>query len=387
MKIHEYQAKSLLAQYKIPVPEGRAAETPEEASEVARELGGRVVVKAQVHAGGRGKAGGIKVADTPEEAAAHAKSLLGTRLVTHQTTAEGVPIGKVLVEKAAPEGKELYVGIVIDGSAGVPVIMASEAGGMEIEEVAAATPEKILKEGVDPTIGLQPFQGRRLAYGLGLGDKQVRPAGAIFSGLYRLMREKGCSLVEINPLLVTGDGSLIALDAKVDFDDDGLFRHRDVQDLQDDSQEDPLDVQANEYDINYIKLDGDVGCMVNGAGLAMATMDIIQLLGAAPANFLDVGGGANEEKIAQAFKLLVSDPKVKKVLVNIFGGILRCDVAARGIVAAAREVDVDMPVVVRMRGTNVDEGRQILEDSGLNIAFLPDLQGAAQRIVAAQSSR
>ena len=387
MKIHEYQAKSLLAQYKIPVPEGRVAETPEEAAEIARELGGRVVVKAQVHAGGRGKAGGIKVADTPEEAAAHAKSLLGTRLVTHQTTTEGVLIGKVLVEKAAPEGKELYAGIVIDGSAGVPVIMASEAGGMEIEEVAAATPEKILKERVDPTIGLQPFQGRRLAYGLGLGDKQVRPAGAIFSGLYQLMRDKGCSLVEINPLLVTGDGSLIALDAKVDFDDDGLFRHRDVQDLRDDSQEDPLDVQANEYDINYIKLDGDVGCMVNGAGLAMATMDIIQLLGAVPANFLDVGGGANEEKIAQAFKLLVSDPKVKKVLVNIFGGILRCDVAARGIVAAAKEIDVDMPVVVRMRGTNVNEGRQILEESGLNIAFVPDLQGAAQRIVAAQSSR
>ena len=386
MKIHEYQAKGLLAQYKIPVPEGRAAETPEEAAEITRDLGGRVVVKAQVHAGGRGKAGGIKVADTPEEAAASAKSLLGTRLVTHQTTADGVPIGKVLIEKAAPEGKELYVGIVIDGSAGMPVIMASEAGGMEIEEVAAATPEKILKECVDPTIGLQPFQGRRLAYGLALGDKQIRQAVAVFSGLYRLMRDKGCSLVEINPLVVTGDGSLLALDAKVDFDDDGLFRHRDVQDLRDDSQEDPLDVRANEYDINYIKLDGDVGCMVNGAGLAMATMDIIQLLGAAPANFLDVGGGANEEKIAQAFKLLVSDPKVKKVLVNIFGGILRCDVAARGIVAAAREIDVDMPVVVRMRGTNVDEGQKILEESGLNISFVPDLQGAAQKVVDAKGS-
>ena len=387
MKIHEYQAKGLLAQYKIPVPEGRATGTPEEAEEIARELGGRVVIKAQVHAGGRGKAGGIKVADSPEEAAEHAKSLLGSRLVTHQTTADGVPINKVLIEKAAPEGKELYASIVIDGSAGVPVIMASEAGGMEIEEVAAATPEKILRERVDPIIGLQPFQGRRLAYGLGLRVKQIRPAGAIFSGLYNLMREKGCSLVEINPLIVTGDGSLIALDAKVDFDDDGLFRHRDVEALRDDSQEDPLDVQANEFDINYIKLDGDVGCMVNGAGLAMATMDIIQLLGASPANFLDVGGGANEEKIAQAFKLLVSDPKVKKVLVNIFGGILRCDVAARGIVQAAREIEVDMPVVVRMRGTNVEEGQKILEESGLNIAFVADLQGAAQKIVAAQSSR
>ena len=386
MKIHEFQAKGLLSQYRIPVPEGRAAETPEQAADIARELGGRVVVKAQVHAGGRGKAGGIKAADTPEEAAAIAESLLGTRLVTHQTTADGVPIDRVLIEQAAPDGKELYVGIVIDGSVGMPVIMASEAGGMEIEEVAAATPEKILKEAVDPIIGLQPFQGRRLAYGLGLGAAQIRPAGAIFDGLYRLMRDKGCSLVEINPLLVTEDGSLLALDAKVDFDDDGLFRHKDVQAYRDDSQEDPLDVKANEYGINYIRLDGDIGCMVNGAGLAMATMDIIRLLGASPANFLDMGGGANEEKVSQAFKLLVSDPKVKKALINIFGGILRCDVVARGIVAAAQETGVDMPVVVRMRGTTVEEGRQILEESGLNITFADDLQKAAQLVVAAETS-
>ncbi len=386
MKIHEYQAKALLAQYRVPVPPGRAAGTPQEAAEAARELGGRVVIKAQVHAGGRGKAGGIKLADSPEEAEKLASEMLGSRLVTHQTSAEGAPVNKVLVEKAAQARKELYIGIVIDGSAQMPVVMASEAGGMEIEEVAATTPEKIVKEYVDPVIGFQPFQGRRLASGIGLEGKQVRPAVAIISGLCKLMQEKGCSLVEINPLVVTEDGELLALDAKVNFDDEALFRHPELHELRDDSQEDPLDVKAREYDINYIKLDGDVGCMVNGAGLAMATMDIIQIMGASPANFLDVGGGANEEKISQAFKLLVSDPKVKRVLVNIFGGILRCDVAARGIVAGAREVEIDIPVVVRMRGTNVEEGRKILEESGLDISFASDLKGAAEKVVAARQA-
>ena len=386
MKIHEYQAKALLAQYRVPVPPGRVASTPQEAAEVARELGGKVVIKAQVHAGGRGKAGGIRLADSPGEAEKIAGEMLGSRLVTHQTSAEGAPVNKVLVEKAVQAPKELYLGIVIDGSAQMPVVMASEAGGMEIEEVAATTPEKIVKEYIDPVIGFQPFQGRRLASGIGLAGKQVRPTVTIISGLCKLMQEKGCSLVEINPLVVTEDGELLALDAKVNFDDEALFRHPDLQELRDDSQEDPLDVKAREYDINYIKLDGDVGCMVNGAGLAMATMDIIQIMGASPANFLDVGGGANEEKISQAFKLLVSDPKVKRVLVNIFGGILRCDVAARGIVAGAREVAVAIPVVVRMRGTNVEEGRKILEESGLDISFASNLKGAAEKVVAARQA-
>ena len=386
MKIHEYQAKALLAQYRVPVPPGRVASTPQEAAEVARKLGGKVVIKAQVHAGGRGKAGGIRLADSPGEAEKIAGEMLGSRLVTHQTSAEGAPVNKVLVEKAVQAPKELYLGIVIDGSAQMPVVMASEAGGMEIEEVAATTPEKIVKEYIDPVIGFQPFQGRRLASGIGLAGKQVRAVVAIISGLCKLMQEKGCSLVEINPLVVTEDGELLALDAKVNFDDEALFRHPDLQELRDDSQEDPLDVKAREYDINYIKLDGDVGCMVNGAGLAMATMDIIQIMGASPANFLDVGGGANEEKISQAFKLLVSDPKVKRVLVNIFGGILRCDVAARGIVAGAREVAVAIPVVVRMRGTNVEEGRKILEESGLDISFASNLKGAAEKVVAARQA-
>ncbi len=387
MKIHEYQAKEIMAGYRIPVPEGRPVTTASEAGEAARELGGKVVVKAQVHAGGRGKAGGIKVVSSPEEAEQAAGELLGSRLVTHQTSAEGVPVGTVLVEKAAAGERELYIGIVIDGSAQKPVIMTSQVGGMDIEEVAASTPEKILREYVDPVIGLQPFQGRRLAYGMGLSEAQIRPAVALISGLYKLMADKNCSLVEINPLVVTEEGGLLAVDAKLDFDDDALFRHKDVQELRDASQEDPLDVEASKYDINYVKLDGDVGCMVNGAGLAMATMDIIKYMGAEPANFLDVGGGANEEKIAQAFKLLVADPKVKRVLVNIFGGILRCDIAARGIVSAASEIEVETPVVVRMRGTNVDEGRQILEESRLNITFVSDLKGAAEKVVSLSGGR
>ena len=325
--------------------------------------------------------------NSPEEAEQVAGEMLGSRLVTPQTSAEGVPVNTVLVEKAAAGERELYIGIVIDGSAQKPVIMTSQVGGMEIEEVAASTPEKIIREYVDPVIGLQPFQGRRLAYGMGLSEAQIRPAVGLISGLYKLMADMNCSLVEVNPLVVTEDGDLLALDAKLNFDDDALFRHKDVQELRDASQEDPLDVEASKYDINYVKLDGDVGCMVNGAGLAMATMDIIKYMGAEPANFLDVGGGASEEKIAQAFKLLVADPKVKRVLVNIFGGILRCDIAARGIVSAAKEIEVEIPVVVRMRGTNVDEGRQILEESGLNITFVSDMKGAAEKVVSLQGGK
>ena len=381
MKIHEYQAKNLLSKYKIPIPEGKLITVAEGARKVAQELGSKVVVKSQVHAGGRGKAGGIKVADFPDEAEKIAAEMLGTRLVTHQTSTEGVPVNTVLIERAAQPQRELYLSIIVDGSAQMPLVMASEAGGMEIEEVAASTPEKIIKEYIDPIIGLQPFQGRRLAYRLNLSGNLIRPTGSLISALYRLFTDKDCSLVEINPLVVTDEGNLMALDAKISFDDDALFKHPDIQELRDVSQEDPMDVLASEYDINYIKLDGDVGCMVNGAGLAMASMDIIKFLGASPANFLDVGGGANEEKIAQAFKLLVSDPKVKRVLVNIFGGILRCDIASRGIVAASQYLKTDIPVVVRMRGTNVEEGRKLLEESGLNITFVSDLREAAEKVV------
>ena len=387
MKIHEYQAKTLLAEFGVPVPRGRVASTPQEAREIASDLGGRVVIKAQIHAGGRGKAGGIKVASSPQEAGRMAGELLGKNLATHQTSPEGVPVNKVLVEEAMEGERELYLGIVIDGSAQMPVIMASEAGGMEIEEIAKRSPEKIIKTHIYPSIGFQPFQGRRLAYGMGLGEEQIRPAVALISSLYSLFHSKDCSLAEINPLLVTADGKLLALDAKLNFDDDALFRHKEILEMRDTSQEDLLDVEASKYNINYIKLNGDVGCMVNGAGLAMATMDIIKLMGAEPANFLDVGGGASEEQISQAFKLLLSDPKVKRVLVNIFGGILRCDIAARGIVSAAKETGVNVPVVVRMRGTNVEEGQRILAQSGLNVVLASDLKDAAQKVVAMEARR
>lgn len=387
MKIHEYQAKTLLAEFGVPVPRGRVASTPQEAREVAAEVGGKVVIKAQIHAGGRGKAGGIKVASSPQEAERMAGELLGKNLATHQTSPEGVPMNKVLVEEAMEGERELYLGIVIDGSAQMPVIMASEAGGMEIEEIAERSPEKIIKTHIYPSIGFQPFQGRRLAYGMGLEVEQIRPAVALISSLYSLFHSKDCSLAEINPLLITADGKLLALDAKLNFDDDALFRHKEILEMRDTSQEDLLDVEASKYNINYIKLNGDVGCMVNGAGLAMATMDIIKLMGAEPANFLDVGGGASEEQISQAFKLLLSDPKVKRVLVNIFGGILRCDIAARGIVAAAKETGVNVPVVVRMRGTNVEEGQRILAQSGLNVVLASDLKDAAQKVVAMEARR
>ena len=386
MKVHEYQAKAILAEYGIPVPKAGVAATPEEARQIAQDLGGNVVVKAQVHAGGRGLAGGVKVVSSPQEAEAVARDLLGHRLVTHQTGPEGAPVSRVLLEEPAQISKEYYLAVIIDSGARCPVIMASEAGGMEIEEVAANAPEKILRAKVDTIIGLQPFQCRNLAYGLNLPADLIRPAAALIANLYKLFEGNDCTLAEINPLAITADGQLLALDAKLDFDDDALSRHTAIQELRDADQEDPLEVEAREFGISYVKLDGDVGCMVNGAGLAMATMDSISMADAMPANFLDVGGGATEEQIAQAFKLLLSDPQVKRILVNVFGGILRCDVAARGIVAACQETEARVPIVVRMLGTNADDGKDILTKSNLGVTLVNDLNEAATMIKQAASA-
>ena len=380
MKIHEYQAKGLLRQYGIPTPLGDVATTPQEAQQIARSLGGRAVVKVQIHAGGRGKAGGVKVVHTPQNAQQVAAELLGKRLVTFQTGPEGAPVNQVLVEEPLEVERELYLSITTDGSLRRTVVIASAAGGMEIEEVAATTPELILRTTVDPMVGFQPYQGRKLAHGLGLPWELVRPFADLVQGCYRLFTEKDCSQVEINPLMISVDGRVLALDAKVTFDDDALFRHPELLEFRDPQQEDPLEKQAGEYNIAYVKLDGDVGCMVNGAGLAMATMDIIKLSGAQPANFLDVGGGASQEKVERAFSLLLGDPQVKRVLVNIFGGILRCDIAAGGIVAACQKREVEVPIVLRMLGTNVEEGKAILRESGLNIALATTFEEAAQLI-------
>ena len=382
MKVHEYQAKRILADGGVPVPRGGPATSPDEARAVAESLGGRAVVKAQVHAGGRGKAGGIKIVSSPDEAAEAAAAMLGTRLVTFQTGPEGVPVDAVLVEEPIDIERELYVGIVTDGAARGPVVMVSEAGGMDIEEVAETTPDKIIRVPVDPGLGLQPYQGRKIAYGLGMGQAQVRPVASMMEALYGIFRDGDCSLVEINPLAVTGDGRVLAADAKIDFDDDALFRHSELGKLHDPAQDDPLEAQAAEYGISYVKLDGGVGCMVNGAGLAMATMDVIGQTGAGPANFLDVGGGADEEKVARALHIILSDPGVKAVLINIFGGILRCDVVARGMLqAAAENPQMDStPMVVRMLGTNAEEGRGILSESDLEVRLVDDLAGAAQAV-------
>ena len=381
MKIHEYQSKDIFAQYGIAVPKGRVATTPEEAAEIAVELGGRAVVKAQVHAGGRGKAGGIKVVDSPAKAAESAESLIGSTLVTFQTGPEGVPIRSVLVEEVVDVETEMYVGMAIDGAAEGVVAIASAAGGMEIEEVAETAPEKIITVAVDPVLGLQPFQGRKLAYGLGVAPELNRPVAGLMASLYKLFEENDCSLVEINPLGVTPDGRVLAMDAKIDIDDDAMFRHRDLAGLRDVEQEDPLEVEASEFNISYVKLDGDVGCIVNGAGLAMATMDVTHAAGASPANFLDIGGGADEAKVSKALEIVLSDKSVKRVLVNIFGGILRCDVAARGFVMAAEKAPDKMrPMVVRMLGTNADEGQQTLADSGLDVVLVDDLNQAAEAI-------
>jgi len=384
VKIHEYQAKEILAKYGVPVPRGGVASTPAEAKKIAAELGGVVVIKAQVYAGGRGKGGGIKTAQSPDEAEKLASQIIGMRLVTHQTAPEGVMVDKVLVEDEGAIARELYLGIVIDSGKGLPVIMASEAGGMDIEEVAAKTPEKILKEYIDPMIGFQPFVGRRLAFGLNLEAEQVRPMGQLIGNLFRVFKEQDASLVEINPLVVTSDGGLLALDAKLNLDDNALFRHRDYAELRDPAQEDKLDLEAAKHNLSYIRLDGDVGCMVNGAGLAMATMDIIKQVGAEPANFLDVGGGASEEMVTNAFILLLSDPKVKAALVNIFGGILRCDIVARGMIEASKQKEIKVPIVVRMRGTNVEEGMRLLAESGLPIILANDLKDAAEKVVMAR---
>ncbi len=381
MKIHEYQAKSIFSRYGIPIPEGRVAYTPGEAAEIAAELGGKAVVKAQVHAGGRGKAGGIKVVNSPDEAAAAANAMIGTSLVTFQTGPEGSPIRSALVEEVVDVETELYVGMAIDGAAEGIVVIASAAGGMEIEEVAETAPEKIIRVAVDPVLGLQPFQGRKIAYGLGVPDSLNRPVAGLMASLHKLFEENDCSLVEINPLGVTTDGRVLAMDAKINIDDDAMFRQRAAAELRDLEQEDPLEVEAGNFDINYVKLDGDIGCIVNGAGLAMATMDVTHAAGASPANFLDIGGGADEEKVAKSLEIVLSDANVKKVLVNIFGGILRCDVAARGFVMASKRAPDKMrPMVVRMLGTNADEGRDILASSGLDVTLVKDLGEAAAAI-------
>ncbi len=382
MKVHEYQAKEILARAGVPVPKGFVASTPEEARKHTEALGGKAVVKAQVHAGGRGKAGGIKLVNSPQEAEAAANALLGKNLVTHQTGPQGVPIRKVLIEEQMQPAQELYVAIIIDRQTQSPVVIASAAGGMEIEEVAAKTPEKIKRQTVEPVVGLQQYQGRELAYGIGLSGQLVRPFAALVGALYNVFTANDCSLAEINPLSVTKDGRLLALDAKLNFEDDALFRHPDVQKLRDPEQEDPLEARAAQSDVSYVTLDGDVGCLVNGAGLAMATMDVIKNAGFMPANFLDVGGGADVEKATAAVDIILSDPKVKRVLINVFGGILRCDNAAQGVVNAYRNHNARFPLVVRMLGTNAEEGKRILSESGLPVTFAEDLDEAAKKLKA-----
>ena len=383
MKIHEHEAKEILKRYGVPVPEGGVASTAEEARAVAERLGGTVVVKAQIHAGGRGKGGGIQLADGPEEAQRAAEAILGMTLITPQTGPEGRLVQKVLVEEGMEIEKELYLGVVIDRSANRPVVMASEAGGMDIEEVAAETPEKILNETVDPLLGLKPYQARNLAFGLNLPAELISPGVKLIVGLYKCFEEMDCSLLEVNPLVITRDGRLLALDAKMNFDDSALWRHKELAAMRDLNEEEPLEIEASKHNLNYIKLDGNVGCMVNGAGLAMATMDIIKLAGGEPANFLDVGGGATQEMVENAFRILVSDENVKAVLINIFGGILRCDVLARGVVEAVKSVEVDVPVVVRLEGTNVEQGREILQTSGLEFTVATGMGDAAEKVVTA----
>ena len=383
MKIHEYQAKAILAEFGVPVPRGRVATTPTEARGIAQELGGPVVVKAQIHAGGRGKGGGVRPAQTPDAAERVAAQILGMMLRTHQTGPEGQRVRRVLVEEAMAIQQELYLGIVIDRATGLPACMASAAGGMDIEEVARTRPDAISTVRVDPATGLRPFHARTLAFALGLRGEPVKAAAAVIANLYRAFEAKDCSLAEINPLVVTGDGRILALDAKLTFDDNALFRHPEVQALRDRDEESPLEVEASQYSLNYIKLDGTVGCMVNGAGLAMATMDIIKLAGGEPANFLDVGGGASAEQIENAFRILISDPSVKAVLINIFGGILRCDRLAEGVIRAVRSLGVTLPIVIRMEGTNVELGQQMLRESGLNFIAAQGMQDGAQKAVRA----
>jgi succinyl-CoA synthetase beta subunit len=381
MKIHEYQAKAILAKYDVPVPRGEVAYTVEEAEAAAKKLGGSVVVKAQIHAGGRGKGGGVKVAKDSNDAVELARKILGMTLVTHQTGPEGRVVQRLLIEETLPIERELYLGIVLDRAIGQSIFMASRAGGMEIEEVAATTPELILKEPLIPGLGLQPFQARKLAFGMGIPATSVTAAAAAMTSLAKAYDAIDCSLAEINPFILTKDGKVYALDAKITIDDNALYRHKDLLELRDLNEEDPLEVEASRFGLNYIKLDGNIACMVNGAGLAMATMDIIKYAGGQPANFLDVGGGANAEQIKNAFRILLSDPSVKAVLINIFGGILRCDVLANGVVSAARELEIKVPVVVRMEGTNVELGQQILKESGFNFTVANGMKDAAEKVV------
>jgi succinyl-CoA synthetase beta subunit len=381
MKIHEYQAKTILATYGVPVPRGKVAETVDEARAAAKELGGQVVVKAQIHAGGRGKGGGVKLATDAEEAAAVAGKILGMTLVTHQTGPEGRRVQRVLVEETLAIERELYLGIVLDRASGKNVFMASSEGGMDIEEVAAKTPGKILKEAMEPGFGLQAYQARKLAFGIGIPAGSVNAAVAAMIALARAYDSIDASLAEINPLILTKNGTVVALDAKMNIDDNALYRHAELKELRDLNEEDPLEVEASKFGLNYIKLDGNVACMVNGAGLAMATMDIIKYAGGSPANFLDVGGGANAEQIRNAFRILLMDPNVKAVLINIFGGILRCDTLATGVVAAARELDVKAPIVVRMEGTNVELGQKILKESGFDFTVADGMKDAAEKVV------
>ena len=381
MKIHEYQAKAILAQFHVPVPRGEVAFTAEEAETAAKNIGGSVVVKAQIHAGGRGKGGGVKVAKNAAEAAEIARRMIGMKLVTHQTGPEGRIVQRLLIEETLPIERELYLGIVLDRVQGLPVFMASAAGGMEIEEVAAKNPEAILKEAFLPGIGLAPFQARKLAFGIGIPPACISAAAAAMIALARAYVATDSSLAEINPFILTFDAKVYALDAKINFDDNALYRHKELIDLRDLNEEDPLEVEASRYGLNYIKLDGTVGCMVNGAGLAMATMDIIKHSGGSPANFLDVGGGASADQVKQAFRILLTDKNVKAVLINIFGGILRCDTLATGVVAAARDLNIQAPIVVRMEGTNVDLGRKILVESGLNFTVGLNMRDAAEKVV------
>ena len=381
MKLHEYQTKQILKKAGIPVPEGHIAKTTSEAATAAFDIGGKVVVKAQVHAGGRGKGGGIKIVDSPGAAESTAKEMLGSHLVTFQTGPDGVPVGTLLIEEALSITKEIYLGMVIDGASKGVVIIASEAGGMNIEEIAEIAPEKIIQVPIDPIIGVQPFIGRKIAYELNFPQILIRPMTGIIQNLYKVFTQSDASLIEINPLVITSDDEIIAADAKLDVDDDAIFRQKNIANMADPSQEDPLEIEAKLFDINYVKLDGNVGCIVNGAGLAMATMDVTSAAGAAPANFLDIGGGADEEKVSKALKIVLTDKSVKAVLVNLFGGILRCDVAARGFVLAAQEMpEAIRPMVVRMLGTNSEEGREILSKSGLSINLVETLDEAADKI-------
>jgi succinyl-CoA synthetase beta subunit len=382
MKIHEYQAKAVLARYGVPVPRGEVAFSVAEAAEIAKRLGGPVsVVKAQIHAGGRGKGGGVKVARSLADAEGFAKQILGMTLVTHQTGPEGRNVGRLLIEEGLDIDRELYLSIVIDRAAEAPVVIASAAGGMDIEEVAASHPEQILREVINPGTGIIPFQARKLAFGMGLPAAAAGKFVKVLDAIYKAFIETDASMIEINPLIVTKGGDLLALDAKVTFDDNALYRHADLKDLRDVTEEDPLEVEASKYSLNYIRLDGNIGCMVNGAGLAMATMDIIKLSGGEPANFLDVGGGANAEQIKAAFRILTADSNVKAVLINIFGGILRCDVLAQGVIAAVTELGVKVPIVIRMEGTNVEEGKRMLKESGLNFSTADSMGEAAEKVV------